>query len=78
MAYHFVSDAEEYLKVARVIGQPFEISSPRYFLFCHAIELCLKAYILASGGDQSELKGSLSHRLKQTFERAGDPGIRAE
>ena len=70
MAYHFVSDARNYLNVARIIQPPFEISSPRYFLLCHAIELCLKAYILASGGEQSELKGSLSHRLKQTFERA--------
>jgi hypothetical protein len=38
--------------------------SPKYFLLCHAIELALKAYILAEGGTEKETK-QLGSRFRQ-------------
>jgi len=43
--------------------------SPKYFLLCHAIELALKAYILAKGGTEREIK-KIRHNLIAAWSRA--------
>jgi hypothetical protein len=45
----------------------------RYFLFCHALELLLKAQVLATGGDQEELF-AIRHDLEKAYGRAVELG----
>jgi hypothetical protein len=60
VAIGYIVDARSYLDAARLIESVEEhqpaLSSPIYFLLCHAIELVLKAYILASGGTEAKLR----------------------
>jgi hypothetical protein len=45
------------LKAGNALSQSdVDMFSPVYFLLCHGIELSLKAFILASGGSERELK----------------------
>jgi hypothetical protein len=53
LAIGFANDSEAYIGAAQQL-ENFRSFGPRYFLFCHALELLLKAQILASGGDQKE------------------------
>ena len=71
-ALGFASDAEAYIGAARQL-QDFKSFGPRYFLFCHALELLLKAQILATGGDQAELL-KIRHDLEKAFNRAVELG----
>jgi hypothetical protein len=45
--------------------------NPRYFPYCHAIELALKAYILASGGEDREVR-KIKHDLGKAYRRASE------
>jgi hypothetical protein len=49
---------------------------PRYFLFCHAIELVLMAYLVQRGITLAELKGDFGHDLTLLFDKATDLGLR--
>lgn len=73
MAVRFAHDAETFTNAAKSLSD-FRTFGPRYYLFCHAIELILKSYILASGGDQSELR-DLGHNLVKAFKRAKELGF---
>ncbi len=73
MAVRFAHDAETFTNAAKSLSD-FRTFGPRYYLFCHAIELTLKSYILASGGDQSELR-KLGHNLVKVFKRAKKLGF---
>ena len=72
LAGGFVNDAEAYIGAAMQL-EDFESFGPRYFLFCHALELLLKAQILASGGDQGELF-DIRHDLEKAYSRAVELG----
>ena len=69
LAVGYIRDAEGYADAAEQLVE-FRNISPRYFLFCHAIELALKAYILATGGDQKELRVTIKHDLQKAYDRA--------
>ncbi|MBR0823753.1 hypothetical protein [Bradyrhizobium liaoningense] len=68
----YLTDAKEYLKAANVLSQSdSDLFSPVYFLLCHGIELSLKAFILASGGNERELKKQdTRHHLDVLRDRA--------
>jgi hypothetical protein len=68
MAVGYIRDAGGYADAAEQLVN-FRNHNPRYFLFCHAIELALKSYILAAGGDQKELK-TIRHDLQKAYDRA--------
>jgi hypothetical protein len=76
MAVRFAHDASRFANAAKSLSD-FKMFGPRYYLFCHAMELILKSYILASGGDQSELRGKrgLGHNLTKAFKRAKELGF---
>jgi hypothetical protein len=72
IALRFARDASTFSNAAKSL-EDFRMFGPRYYLLCHAIELILKSYILASGGDQSELGGrrrGLGHNLTKSLKRA--------
>ena len=68
----YLTDAKAYLKAGNALSQSdIEMYSPVYFLLCHAIELSLKAFILASGGSERELKQQdTRHHLNVLRDRA--------
>jgi hypothetical protein len=72
LAVGFANDAEAYIGAAQQL-EDFKYFGPRYFLFCHALELLLKAQILASGGDQQELF-KIRHDLEEAYDRAVELG----
>ena len=52
------------------------VSWPRYFAFCHAIELSLKAYLLACGVGETELRApGVRHNLDVLLEKAVTAGL---
>ena len=61
--------ARHYLETARA-APPFEGFSPvRYYLYCHSLELALKAFLLAKGSSKTRLK-ELGHDLARTLAEA--------
>src|SRR4051794_41387147 len=68
----FLTDAKAYLKAGNALSQSdVDMFSPVYFLLCHGIELSLKAFILASGGSERELKKQdIRHHLNSLRDRA--------
>lgn len=79
VAHSYLGDAENYLAAAKQLNPDVgQFSSPKYFLLCHAIELALKAYILASGGTERELKKrEIRHALENLWIRATELGLRS-
>ena len=76
LAHDYLGDAEAYLASARRLDEHAGQFSPKYFLFCHAIELALKAYILAKGGTEGETR-TIRHDLIAAWSRAADLGLRS-
>jgi hypothetical protein len=74
LAVSYIGDAAAYADAAAELVN-FRRSGPLYFLFCHALELALKAYILATGGNRKELK-PIRHDLKKLYDRAIALGYR--
>jgi hypothetical protein len=68
LAVGFANDAKAYIDAADQL-EDFKVIGPRYFLFCHGLELLLKAQILATGGDRAELF-AIRHDLEQAYDRA--------
>jgi len=54
-----------------------DVDQPAYFLMSHALELTLKAYILARGGSYDEVV-SLRHNIQKARARAEALGLRIE
>ena len=72
LAVGYIDDADRYADAAKQLTD-FKHFNPRYFLYCHAIELALKAYILASGGDDREVR-KIKHDLGKAYRRASELG----
>src|SRR5262249_52012692 len=69
--------AREYRQAYYDLRQVGPISWPRYFLFCHSVELVLKAYLAqAAGLTQDELQDpSLRHNIKNLLNQAIKCGL---
>ncbi|WP_159012447.1 hypothetical protein [Bradyrhizobium sp. S69] len=70
LAISFLTDAQQYRQASRILHDSrFDrITSPQYFLISQSIELYLKAFIIAAGGKQSELKKrDTRHSLLKLF-----------
>jgi hypothetical protein len=46
----FLNLAKQYREAYNLLPEATPISWPRYFLFCHSIELVLKAYLAHAAG----------------------------
>jgi hypothetical protein len=75
LADGYIKDAASYSDAAKQLEHFTKKPAPRYFLYCHAIELSLKAYILASGGNEAEVR-KIKHDLGKAFSRASELGYR--
>ena len=64
--------AEEYLQAASRLSEglpKIEISMPAYFLFCHAIELALKSFLISQGCTEKGLR-EIGHDLETAMDEA--------
>jgi hypothetical protein len=79
LSNQFLIDACAYFNAADIlIRDPSpDVNQPAYFLMSHALELMLKAYILASGGTYDEVV-SLGHNIQKAHARAEALGLRIE
>jgi HEPN domain-containing protein len=69
--------AREYRQAYYDLRQVAPLSWPRYFLFCHSIELVLKAYLAHHGLTEKELRDQpYRHNIKNLLNRAIKCGLR--
>ena len=68
--------AAHFLRAEASLNPERGFSPVPYYLCCRAIELSLKAFLLASGDTKEELKLELGHDLEAAFQRAESQGIR--
>lgn len=75
--------AEEYYRAAqaveRVATSDMDIAAPRYYLLGHALELSLKAFLLAKGIPAAELRNMklFGHDLEKALVRSDELGLAA-
>src|SRR5215813_8470418 len=68
--------AREYRQAYYDLRQVAPISWPRYFLFCHSIELVLKAYMAHHGLTEKQLSDPpFRHNIKNLLDQAIKCGL---
>jgi hypothetical protein len=78
MAVIFKKDAAAYIRAVfelRCDDDSIKLVAPTYFMRSHAIELLLKAVLLANGWTVKECKDKLGHRLNDAFAEAEKCGL---
>jgi len=71
----FLDLAKQYRKAYYDLPEPMP-SWPRYFLFCHSIELVLKAYLAhAAGLTEKQLQDFFGHNIKNLLDEAIKCGL---
>jgi hypothetical protein len=73
----FLQGAELYYQAYRqVVPAWFPLhDSPRDYLLCHCLELALKAYLLAKGVSEEDLKRHFGHKLAKLLDAAIEHGL---
>jgi len=80
-SYDFLNLAKQYRGAYKALSEvtPSEatpISWPRYFLFCHSIELVLKAYLSHTGLTGKQLQNPrVRHNIKNLLDKAIKSGL---
>src|SRR5689334_14844190 len=78
MAVIFKADARDYMIAAenlRTDEDHIWLVAPTYFLRSHAIELLLRAAVLANGWSVEECRKKLGHNLIEAMEKAEALGL---
>ncbi len=78
MAVIFKRDAADYIRAVfelRCDEDSIKLVAPTYFMRSHAIELLLKACLLANGWTVQECKDKLGHRLNEALASAEKCGL---
>jgi hypothetical protein len=78
MAVIYKADAGQYMIAAenlRIGEHSIHLVAPTYFLRSHAIELLLKACLLANGWTTDQCRKKLSHRLTDALNEAEAAGL---
>ncbi len=71
----FAIYAEQFLKAAQSIPADGKFTPVPYYLYCQAIELIFKAFLLARGHRLSKLKKKYGHNLKALWKAARKDGL---
>ncbi len=70
--------ASEFLRAADSFKRGDGFSPVAYYLRCHAIELALKAFLLAKGFPKNDLKHKLGHNLEEALKSATKHGLQSK
>ncbi len=71
----FAIYAEQFLKAAQSVPKSSEFTPVPYYLLCRALELILKAFLLAEGHGLTELKDRYHHDLQALWKAARKEGL---
>ncbi len=77
VAYEFLQMAAQFFRGYSLIPDVGPIDYARYFLFCHAIELTLKAYLVHLGDDPEDLARTYGHNIKKLMRDCKKRGLPA-
>lgn len=75
--YGYIRYAKEFLQAAQTIPRQEGFSPVPYYLLCRTLELGLKAFILAKGGNVEGVKNELWHDLVKALAKAKTLGLHA-
>ena len=79
VAIGYVTDAKRYLRAATILTEHEDgiiLFSPTYFLLCHTMELLLKAFMLARGKEEQDLRAfDVRHSLGKLRDIAVQLGL---
>jgi hypothetical protein len=77
MAMIFKVDAETYIEAVRRLApsDSIDLVAPIYFMRSHAIELLLKAFLLAAEWKLARCKSELGHDLGKAMDEAAKAGL---
>ncbi len=77
--YGFFYYGREFFDTAKTFKHSAHFSPVPYYLFCHAIELLLKAFLLANGISKKDLpkRNIYGHNLERILKRANELGLGA-
>jgi hypothetical protein len=75
--YGFFHNGKEFFDTAKTFNQTAHFSPIPYYLFCHAIELLLKAFLLANGISKKDLpkRDIYGHNLEKILKKANELGL---
>jgi hypothetical protein len=75
--YGFFYYGKEFFDTAKTFNQTAHFSPIPYYLFCHAIELFLKAFLLANGISKKDLpkRDIYGHNLEKILKKANELGL---
>jgi len=74
IGFHYY--ASQFLAAARSVERSSQFSPVPFYLYCRALELCFKAYLLVKGVPKNELKRRcLGHNLESVLARAEALGL---
>jgi hypothetical protein len=76
VVFSFLEMAEQFFSGYKLLlhrGLPIDWA--RYFLFCHSIEVVLKAYLISRGVTTESLKRKYGHDLVKLFQACKDEGL---
>ncbi len=71
----FAVYAEQFLKAAQSIPTDGKFTPVPYYLYCRALELIFKAFLLAKGHRLSKLRKKYGHNLKALWKAARKDGL---
>jgi hypothetical protein len=76
LPFEFLDMAEQFWRSYRELSpHRYPIDWPRYFLFCHSLELALKAYLIRQGKSSTDARNEFGHRLADLLEACQEQGL---
>ena len=75
--FGFFHYGKEFLDATKGFVEPLDYSPVPYYLYCHSIELFLKAFLLVKGVDKKDLKDmkEYGHDLEKILKKAQKLGL---
>jgi hypothetical protein len=76
LSFEFLDMAEQFWRSYRELNpHRYPIDWARYFLFSHALELALKAYLIHLGESSKEARDDFGHRLMDLLQACVEQGL---
>ncbi len=73
--YEFLQMAEQFFGGYKLIPDRHPMDFARYFLFCHAVEVGLKAYLIKLGDSADDVKNKFGHDLARLLQACKKRGL---
>jgi hypothetical protein len=74
-AFEFLQKAEQFFGGYKLIPERHPMDFAKYFLFCHAIEVALKAFLIKTGDSVDDVKSKYGHDLVRLLRSCRKRGL---